>query len=124
MTMSLDVSMRDLRNHTKQVVERIEDGTTMYLTKNGERIATITPLRPKTWADHVDDVLGGERGQRAPDVCAVAPEQVAERLFAQLCTRRQALFRYGGGDRGGDRLLGTARLIRNPMFQHSQIHSG
>ncbi len=60
MTMSLDVSMRDLRNHTKQVVERIEDGTTMYLTKNGERIATITPLRPKTWADHVDDVLGGD----------------------------------------------------------------
>ena len=60
MTMSFDVSMRDLRNHTKQVVERIEDGTTMYLTKNGERIATITPLRPKTWADHVDDVLGGD----------------------------------------------------------------
>jgi prevent-host-death family protein len=59
MTLSSDVSMRDLRNHTKQVVVRIEDGTTMYLTKNGERIATITPLRPKTWADHVDDVLAG-----------------------------------------------------------------
>lgn len=59
MTMSFDVSIRDLRNHTKQVVERIEDGTTMYLTKNGERIATITPLRPKTWADHVDEVLDG-----------------------------------------------------------------
>jgi antitoxin (DNA-binding transcriptional repressor) of toxin-antitoxin stability system len=29
--------MRDLRNHTKQVVERIEDGSTMYLTQNGER---------------------------------------------------------------------------------------
>ncbi len=57
MTMSFDVSVRELRNHTKQVVERIEDGTTMYLTKNGERIATIAPLRPATWADHVDDVL-------------------------------------------------------------------
>lgn len=60
MTTSLDVSVRDLRNHTKQVVERIEGGTTVYLTKNGERIATITPLRPRTWADHVDDVLAGE----------------------------------------------------------------
>jgi len=60
MTMSFDVSVRELRNHTKQVVERIEDGTTMHLTKNGERIATITPLRPTSWADVVDDVLGGE----------------------------------------------------------------
>ena len=30
----------------------------MYLTKNGERIATIAPLKPKTWSDHVDEVLG------------------------------------------------------------------
>ena len=57
MAMSLDVSVRELRNHTKQVIERIEDGTTMYLTKNGERIATIAPLHPATWADHVDEVL-------------------------------------------------------------------
>lgn len=60
MSLSFDVSMRDLRNHTKQVIERIEDGETMYLTKNGERIATIAPLQPKTWADHVDDVLGDD----------------------------------------------------------------
>ena len=57
MAQSFNVSVRELRNHTKQVIERIEDGTTMYLTKNGERIATIAPLRTKTWAAHVDDVL-------------------------------------------------------------------
>jgi prevent-host-death family protein len=57
MTLSVDVSVRELRNHAKQVIERIEDGTTMYLTKNGERIATIAPLRAKTWAAHVDDVV-------------------------------------------------------------------
>lgn len=60
MTISFDVSVRELRNHTKQVVERIEGGTTMYLTKNGERIATIAPLHPTTWVDHVDDVLGND----------------------------------------------------------------
>lgn len=60
MTPSVNVSVRELRNHTKQVIERIEDGTTMYLTKNGERIATITPLHAKTWAAHVDDVLVGD----------------------------------------------------------------
>lgn len=58
MVMSFDVSVRELRNHTKRVVERIEDGTTMYLTKNGERIATIAPLKAKTWSELVDDVLG------------------------------------------------------------------
>ena len=57
MAMSFDVSVRELRNHTKQVVERIEHGTTMYLTKNGARIATIAPLHPTTWADYVDGVL-------------------------------------------------------------------
>jgi prevent-host-death family protein len=57
MTLSCNVSVRELRNHTKQVIERIADGTTMYLTKNGERIATIAPLHAKTWAAYVDDVL-------------------------------------------------------------------
>lgn len=60
MELSIDVSMRDLRNHTKQVIERVEGGTTMYLTKNGARIATITPVHPATWADHVDDLLQGD----------------------------------------------------------------
>jgi antitoxin (DNA-binding transcriptional repressor) of toxin-antitoxin stability system len=36
----------------------IEGGTTVFLTKHGERIAKITPLRPTTWADHVHEVLG------------------------------------------------------------------
>jgi prevent-host-death family protein len=84
MTMSIDVSVRELRNHTKQVVERIEDGTTMYLTKNGERIATIAPLRPATWADHVDDVLAIGRNDSGPydsglaDVLADDDTQSAE----------------------------------------------
>ena len=82
--MSIDVSVRELRNHTKQVVERIEDGTTMYLTKNGERIATIAPLRPATWADHVDDVLAIGRDDSGPsdsglaDVLADDDRQSAE----------------------------------------------
>ena len=82
--MSIDVSVRELRNHTKQVVERIEDGTTMYLTKNGERIATIAPLRPTTWADHVDDVLAIGRDDSGPsdsglaDVLADDDRQSAE----------------------------------------------
>ena len=60
MDVSVDVSVRELRNHTKQVIERLEDGTTMHLTKNGERIATISPIRPATWSDLVDDVLDGD----------------------------------------------------------------
>ena len=58
MAVEVEVSVRDLRNHTRRVMGEIEGGTTVYLTKHGERIAKITPLRPTTWADHVHEVLG------------------------------------------------------------------
>jgi len=61
--LTIDVTVREFRNHTKQVVERIEDGTTMYLTKNGARIATIAPLRTPSWAEHVDRVLADGDGK-------------------------------------------------------------
>lgn len=55
-----EVSIRELRNHTKSVIDRIEAGDSVYLTRRGERIATIAPLRVPTWAEHVADVLDGE----------------------------------------------------------------
>ncbi len=60
MPADLDISVRELRNHTKRVMSEIEGGTTVFLTKHGERIAKITPLRPTTWADHVRLVLGDD----------------------------------------------------------------
>ncbi len=58
MSLDVEISVRELRNHTKRVMGEIEGGTTVWLTKHGERIAKITPVRPTTWADHVRAVLG------------------------------------------------------------------
>ena len=58
MSPDVDVSIRDLRNHTADVMRAIAEGTTTYLTRHGERIAKITPMHPITWSDHVHAVLG------------------------------------------------------------------
>lgn len=38
------MSTRDLRNHTAQVLDDVEAGSTVYITRNGERIAALTSL--------------------------------------------------------------------------------
>lgn len=42
--METDVSVRDLRNRTAQVLDEVEAGDTVYITRNGERVAVLTSL--------------------------------------------------------------------------------
>jgi prevent-host-death family protein len=42
--METDVSARDLRNRTAQVLDEVEAGDTVYITRNGERVAVLTSL--------------------------------------------------------------------------------
>ena len=53
--------------------------------------------------------------QGTPDIGAVAVEQIAQGLFAQLGSRRQPLLGDGGQDGGGNcllrRLRGAGRII-------------
>ena len=42
--METDVSVRDLRNHTARVLDDVEAGSTVYITRNGERVAALTSL--------------------------------------------------------------------------------
>lgn len=44
MTGDDDVAIRDLRNHTTGVIERVVRGEAVYLTRWGERIARIEPI--------------------------------------------------------------------------------
>ncbi|HXH59353.1 type II toxin-antitoxin system prevent-host-death family antitoxin [Iamia sp.] len=41
-----EFGIRDLRNHTSRVIEAVEQGDAVYLTRRGERIARIEPVRP------------------------------------------------------------------------------
>ena len=57
MTRSIDVAARELRNHTTRVLDEIESGATVYLTRHGKRIARIEPLEPRSWGAQTLDYL-------------------------------------------------------------------
>ena len=38
------MSARDLRNRTAQVLDEVEAGDTVYITRNGKRVAALTSL--------------------------------------------------------------------------------
>lgn len=44
--MSIEVGVRELRNNTSRVIERVAAGEEVYLTSHGRRIAVITPPAP------------------------------------------------------------------------------
>jgi prevent-host-death family protein len=54
--MSLEVGVRELRNHTTNVIDAVERGETVHLTRHGRRIATIVPARPEP-SEEVADFL-------------------------------------------------------------------
>jgi prevent-host-death family protein len=41
-----DVSIRELRNHGGEVIERVERGERLTITRDGRRVAELRPLRP------------------------------------------------------------------------------
>jgi prevent-host-death family protein len=53
----MNVSIRDLRNHTKQVIEAVEAGEHVVLTKHGREIADITPRTERAEARPMAVVL-------------------------------------------------------------------
>lgn len=69
-----EISVRELRNHTSQVVARVESGETLTLTVRGRAVADIVPhgqRRPAIPADEFfaglrDALAGAPRGPREP----------------------------------------------------------
>lgn len=56
--MTTRVSVRDLRNSTRDVLERVRHDGEVILTSNGEDVAVIRPIRSE-WDRLVDRVLDG-----------------------------------------------------------------
>lgn len=42
-----DVAVRELRNHTRQVLERVQAGETVVITVDGRPTAELRPLTPR-----------------------------------------------------------------------------
>lgn len=70
------MSARDLRNQTAKILDDVADGTTVYITRNGERVAMLTSLRR---ARHP----ANERLLRALDATRPIESGSLEKLLAQ-----------------------------------------
>jgi len=46
-SMSVEVALRDLRNHTSDLLKRVESGEELVITKRGKPVARLLPIAPK-----------------------------------------------------------------------------
>jgi len=51
-----EVSVRDLRNNTSAVLDEIETGHEVFITRNGVRVAVLRPL-DRDWDSAVDEIV-------------------------------------------------------------------
>ena len=54
---AIEVPSREFRNHTVRVLDDIEAGTTVDLTRNGRRIAEIEPIHEQTWGERATSLI-------------------------------------------------------------------
>lgn len=54
----MDVSVRELRNHTARVIAAIEAGETVVLTVHGRPVADVTPRRTRSERRPTEVLLG------------------------------------------------------------------
>jgi prevent-host-death family protein len=66
----MDVSVRELRNHTARVIAAVESGERVVLTVHGRAVADIVPRR--------------ERSERRPSELLLADLAAIEELAARL----------------------------------------
>lgn len=81
MATEIEFGMRELRNHTKDVLKAIEAGRPVHLTNHGKRIATITPYVPDDIAQlvaMVDRMPRGDSGAHDELVASRTADAEAE----------------------------------------------
>ena len=63
-----DVSSRELRDNTIDVLRRVEAGERLRITVNRRAVAELVPLDRSRWTDGaaMEEAPGGGRGPRAP----------------------------------------------------------
>lgn len=62
----MQVAIRELRNHTKDVLDAVERGEEVVLTRMGEPVARITPINQAAtvadWLDGLDSEPAADTG--------------------------------------------------------------
>lgn len=77
--MAIDVSVRELRNHTAEVLRRVEAGEHLRVTVDRRPVAELAPLPQRaTWVPRervVDSLLQADPGLRA-DLDEALPDTI------------------------------------------------
>lgn len=79
-----DVPVRDLRNRTRDVMELVEHGWTVFLTSHGRRFAALTPVTDPVAAPRLAGLLAeldAEPVASSGLADAVAAQRDAERVM-------------------------------------------
>ncbi|MBI2169007.1 MAG: type II toxin-antitoxin system Phd/YefM family antitoxin [Actinobacteria bacterium] len=74
-----DVASRELRNHTRRVLERVNAGEEVTITVNGRPVALLVPVERRTrWRSRTEFIDRVLRHQADPDLrrdlIALAPD--------------------------------------------------
>ncbi len=65
--MATRVPQRELRNHTADVLRRVEQGERVEITVNGHPVAELGPIDPRPTFVPTDRIVRELRGLLAPD---------------------------------------------------------
>ena len=84
--MPSEVSVRDLRNHTRDVIEAVEAGDTVYLTSRGRRIAEIRPISPRSDAERLVALIDA-----LPNLDTGAADELADSKAASIAAQQRRL---------------------------------
>lgn len=70
--MSVEVASRDLRNHSAQLIERVQAGEEIVITRRGKPVAALVPIGPRRrrWIPRAELVRRLEVAQADPGLRA------------------------------------------------------
>lgn len=72
-----EISQRDLRNRSKEIMDAVERGESFVVTRDGHRIGELIPLRrPKRWVTR-EEFAAMSRGAPRIDLDAFRADQDA-----------------------------------------------
>ncbi len=77
MTTQPEITQRDLRNRSKEIMDAVENGQAFTVTRDGHRIGELIPLRRRRRFVPRQEFAAMSRGAPALDIAAFRADQEA-----------------------------------------------
>ncbi|WP_330251732.1 type II toxin-antitoxin system prevent-host-death family antitoxin [Nocardia sp. NBC_00565] len=77
MSVQPEITQRDLRNRSKEIMDAVEHGQSFTVTRDGHRIGELIPLRRRRRFVSRDDFVAMSRNAPAVDLAAFRADQDA-----------------------------------------------